>query len=368
MAEAVGRDRELDGDVGLVVPGVELAAVGQHVVDHRLAAGPGQELVDHDPLVMPAHQPLRLGEDLAGIGQADLGLHIVDGGVVELEEGELQLRDDQVLVVAGIADDRAVLAVARHVELAGRPALLDQKGYAAAGLVVEMRAAAGPGAVDVVEREARGAEVRDLLRVDLPLEAGGRVEGHVVVEELPEEGEPGRQVRIVRVLRRQRRVGDQVGRRLGQVVLGVHDAAGLADLDERRAGLRRVGGEGGQVAEHPAEAAGVVVFGLRRNDVMRIHAVTGHDNGPPSVGCDMLMLRVQRQLGVMRRFRSPRIASAARIVALVFSPAPAGGGVRSRDRSPSRARPPPRVTAPRSRRCGARSAPPCRPPARAGRR
>ena len=141
-------------------------------------------------------------------------------------------------------------------------------------LVVEMRAPARARAVDIVEREARCPEVRDLLRIDLPLEARGRIEGHVVIEELPEEGEPGRQRRVVRVVHGQRGVGDQVGRRLVQVVRGIHDSAGLADVEQRRAGLRRVGSECGQVAEQPAETAGIVSI---RTWAERCHAGTRHD-------------------------------------------------------------------------------------------
>ena len=62
MAETVGGDGKLDGNERLIAPFTELAPVFHHIVDNRLAAGFRQELVNQNPLVTPAHQPLRLIE------------------------------------------------------------------------------------------------------------------------------------------------------------------------------------------------------------------------------------------------------------------------------------------------------------------
>jgi hypothetical protein len=60
------------------------------------------EVVDDHPLEMPAGQPLRLGQ---GLGQPG-----VQASVVELQEEQVQLRKNQVLVVAGVAEQgRAVI-------------------------------------------------------------------------------------------------------------------------------------------------------------------------------------------------------------------------------------------------------------------
>jgi hypothetical protein len=76
---------------------------------------PRQELVEHDPLVVPAHDGLRLLEPphrrIGRVGD------LVDHPVVELQEQEVQLRDDGVLVVARIADQRPTQPVARQVAL-----------------------------------------------------------------------------------------------------------------------------------------------------------------------------------------------------------------------------------------------------------
>jgi hypothetical protein len=81
VAEAVGGHRELDRDEGVVAPVVVPGAVGQHVVDQRLADGDGQELVQDQPLVVPAHHPLGLGEQLLA-GVADQGHELAVAGQV----------------------------------------------------------------------------------------------------------------------------------------------------------------------------------------------------------------------------------------------------------------------------------------------
>ena len=271
VAEPVCGDGELDGDVGVVAPRVELAAVGEDGVRHRAADGLGQELVDHHPLVVPADDPLRLGEGLLQrVCGTEVGLDVGHDGVVEPQERQLDLADHEVLVVAGVGDERDVLAVARQVvtrlAVAGPRRrsgdLLDEhrRPTPVDALVVEVRADAGSTAVDAVEVERRDAEVADRLGVLPAGEARCRVERHVVVEELAEEREPGRVGRVVRVVLALGRVGDE-GDGVGQVVLGVHQPAGLADLDERLADGRRVGGEGRQRREHPAEPALLVERG-----------------------------------------------------------------------------------------------------------
>jgi hypothetical protein len=70
------------------------AVVVEQLLDGVLADHPGQEVVHDDPLVVPSCQPLRLGE----------GPSVVDEVVVQLEERDVKLRDDQILVVAGVTE------------------------------------------------------------------------------------------------------------------------------------------------------------------------------------------------------------------------------------------------------------------------
>ncbi len=62
---------------------------------------------------------------------------------------------------------------------------------------VEMRAAVGTEPVDAVEIDARRAEILDAERILLLVAERGEIERDVVVDELAEIGEAGRDVRIV---------------------------------------------------------------------------------------------------------------------------------------------------------------------------
>ena len=119
----------------------------------------------------------------------------IDGLVVELDDRYLQLRDDQVLVVAGIADQRPLVRVSlqvgpRHLRVGGT--WLAEAQLDPARLVQE-RLVGGAAAVERVEIEPGRAEVGQRVRVVLPHQARDRIEGDVVVDELPEIGVSGRQ-------------------------------------------------------------------------------------------------------------------------------------------------------------------------------
>ena len=118
VAEPVGGDRELDRDERRVTPAVEPTPATQDVLDEVLADDRGQELMHDDPLVMPAHEPLGTVKDAVGVGHA-LGRDRLYDFVVELQQREVQLRDDQVLIVSRVADQCGVLAVARQVTRRG---------------------------------------------------------------------------------------------------------------------------------------------------------------------------------------------------------------------------------------------------------
>jgi hypothetical protein len=67
---------------------------------------------------------------------------------------------------------------------------------------------------------------------------------------------------IVPVVDALRGVGDEQHRAHGQVVLGVHQATGLAEVGQRRAGAVVRGDERRQVRENPSEPVGR--YGKRR--------------------------------------------------------------------------------------------------------
>ena len=116
MAEAVGSALELDRHERLAQRWlVEAPAVPEDVVDQRLTDEERQELVEHQPVVMPRRQAARLPEHLL-IGVVRIGgAYRVDRAVVEEQERRLQPGDDHALVVAGVGDDRGAVGHARHV-------------------------------------------------------------------------------------------------------------------------------------------------------------------------------------------------------------------------------------------------------------
>ena len=70
---------------------VDLVPLLEDAVDDGRVGDPLEKILDHDVLVVLAQHPPGLGE----------GAALVDQAVVGLEEGQVQLGDDQVLVVAG---------------------------------------------------------------------------------------------------------------------------------------------------------------------------------------------------------------------------------------------------------------------------
>ena len=83
----------------------------------------------------------------------------------------------------------------------------------------------------------------------------GCVEGHIVIEKLPEERETGSPRGIVPIVRTQFRIRDETDRAFVQWVLGVHQPAGRTELGERGLDPRRWVRERRQI-EHAAESVG----------------------------------------------------------------------------------------------------------------
>jgi hypothetical protein len=124
VAEAIRRSRELDGHERSRLPFEESEvhrrpraadARCQDRVRHPRADDLRQEVVHHDPLVVPAHQFLRRGEGLVALERGVPIEHAIDDPVVKVDEQQLQLRDNDVLVVARVADERTLLPVAGQV-------------------------------------------------------------------------------------------------------------------------------------------------------------------------------------------------------------------------------------------------------------
>ena len=132
--------------------------------------------------------------------------------VVKLQHRHMRLRDDQVFVVAMIADQGEAFGAARQVVamIAGDAAggdvdvLADQKlrtGNLAVGVArvarVQVAAAVRSQAVDRVEIQRRRAKVLDRRWIGLLLADRGQVQRDVVVDELPEIGKAGGNLVVV---------------------------------------------------------------------------------------------------------------------------------------------------------------------------
>ena len=153
-----------------------------------------QEIVDHDPLIMPARQPRGAPEGIAFIRHPRHQRGRVHHLVVEADERLMELRDDDVLVVTRIADlgDTGLIAqvIVDRLDHAGRRRL--DAGIAQLQLerrrVVQRYAASGAVAVDIVEIERRRAKVLDRVGILLLFADAGLVEREVVIDELTEIG------------------------------------------------------------------------------------------------------------------------------------------------------------------------------------
>jgi hypothetical protein len=224
VAQPVRRDRELDRHRRRVVAAVvaaghleELAAVGEDVVHDRRVDDARQEVRLQHELVVPDHQLLgRAEQPLTGeAGEREL----VDHAVVEADEREVRLRDDEVLVVARVRDQRqapirrgaGVPAAARQVEpLERHVGALVRERHRRRGADLELHAVLGveglvvlvarTPAVHRVEVERGRPALQQLVEVDVAAELRLRaVHRQVVVDELAEIGEPRRDGRVLRV-------------------------------------------------------------------------------------------------------------------------------------------------------------------------
>jgi hypothetical protein len=83
---------------------------GEQAVHDRRVGDGLQEVVDGDPLVVPLDELAGLLEaPVAGDRAGRVGGEPAEDRVVELEEGQVQLGDDEVLVVAAVADLRLLV-------------------------------------------------------------------------------------------------------------------------------------------------------------------------------------------------------------------------------------------------------------------
>ncbi len=180
--------------------------------------------------------------------------------VVEQDVGAVQSADDDILIVARVAEQRGVAAVA-----IGRPGQIlmhaagadfQRRAHRSVGVGhVEIWPDAGAAAEDRVKIERGRARVRRRERVRRLTELRRLVEGDVVICELPDERRARGHRRVVGVgavrvgARRvpvDRRVDNQALLAGGEVVARVHDAARHADFQQRARTVSVAGAKGGR--------------------------------------------------------------------------------------------------------------------------
>ena len=161
VAHAIGRRLELDRDERLAAARlVDAPAPSEHVVEEPPADDLRQELVQDQPVVVPGRQPARLREDRHRVARPALRTDVVDGAVVEEQERAVEPGEDQVLVVARVADDRGAVGAARQV--LEQAAALDLELDVVGG-VVQLLLGDRARPVDRVEVERGRAEVARAL-------------------------------------------------------------------------------------------------------------------------------------------------------------------------------------------------------------
>src|SRR5260370_18771447 len=125
MAKAIGGGRELNGherEILVMKKGklrlldsnaaVLLFEVRKNLMDNLLAGDRGQEGVQHNRLIVPAHHVLhlvKLGRSAIGPGQ------VIDDAIVESQHGGVKLGHDHIFVIARITNQGASPAALRTV-------------------------------------------------------------------------------------------------------------------------------------------------------------------------------------------------------------------------------------------------------------
>jgi hypothetical protein len=150
---------------------------------------------------------------------------------VEQDERAVQPRDDQVLVVSRIGDNRR--AVREPRQILEDPAGVDRQLRRIGRGVVERTARGGTAAVDGIQIERGCAPARRRQRLRGNAELRARVERDVVIDELAEERRAGRVRRVIRVVRAQARIGDQLHGARAQLIRGVEQPTRSRQRDER---------------------------------------------------------------------------------------------------------------------------------------
>jgi hypothetical protein len=249
MAEAVGGDGKLDRNKGLVPPIIEFSSVSQDVVDYILTYRMRQKLMEHYPLIMPAHQSLRFLERLIRV--SDILLNKIKDCVMKFNECQLKLGNDDILVISRIADQGGILAVPRQIL---RKTGIDEQ-FSGLGLIVQMRTGAASRAVNAIQFECGRAKIGYRLRIILALQAGGWIEGNVMIQKLSKKRKAGGYIRVVGVI---------VSRG------GIHNTSLFSEFHQGGADSCRIRRKRAQGRKKSAESAASKILGTGWNHISKV--------------------------------------------------------------------------------------------------
>ena len=101
---------------------------------------------------------------------------------MELNEGSVQLGNDEVFVVARIANQGHVLGVTGQI--VGETGVGEEFATHRSPFFIEEGTGFGTGTVEAIEFEDGGAEVFDRFGIDAPFQTGSGVEREIVVDKL----------------------------------------------------------------------------------------------------------------------------------------------------------------------------------------
>jgi hypothetical protein len=158
--------------------------------DRAHELGPDQRrqvVVDDHPLVVPGRRSAGGVEDV-GLGDAAIPGQI-DEPVVGPDHRDVELRDEQMDVVARVADQCEALGVAWEVGLLAFVVSAEQQ-HRRVVAPVEVRAPDLAGPVQALEVRPGAAKVDGIGQLGAPGQ-GAAVRGDVVGDELPEQRPPG---------------------------------------------------------------------------------------------------------------------------------------------------------------------------------
>jgi len=148
----------------------------------------GEEIMQDDPLVMPPYEALDLGE----VRERRPVLQDLNHFVVEAQEDGMQLADNDVFVVARVANERTgrltrfglVARDAAGVRIVVGAGQRIAKQHVDAVGPIEVGLIGGAAPIEAIEVEARRPEIDECLRIVLLLQTARGVKGQIVIDEL----------------------------------------------------------------------------------------------------------------------------------------------------------------------------------------